>query len=370
MLPSVRFTSVVATIVILGGCGGSSLSTSTGPSAVKCVTSLSGLPATVPAEGTTVRANVSAERECAWNARPEAGWVQVAPATGQGASQVTVVVAANDAAVARSAAIDLNGTRVTFSQAAAACRFELRPRSAQVAQNGGTVQVSITALQGCSWTVSNQTPWVSPSRTRGSGSGTIELTIAGNSGTARSASLTIAGQAYCWGTNVEGELGDGGATSRSTPVAVSGQLTFAQISAGGFHACGLTTGGQAYCWGWNAFGQLGIGSAGSSSNTPRAVAGGLTFASLSAGNRHTCGVTPAGVGYCWGDNANNILGTGLTTTTWAPELVAGGLSWAAISAGRFHTCGVTTAGAAYCWGAAGAIGDGTNQGRGVPTRVF
>jgi hypothetical protein len=122
--------------------------------------------------------------------------VQVAPATGQGASQVTVVVAANDAAVARSAAIDLNGTRVTLSQAAAACRFEVRPRSAQVAQNGGTVQVSITALQGCSWTVSNQTPWVSPSRTRGSGSGTIELTIAGNSRTARSASLTIAGQAF------------------------------------------------------------------------------------------------------------------------------------------------------------------------------
>jgi hypothetical protein len=196
VLPSVRFTSVLATIVMLGGCGGSSLSTSTGPSAVKCATSLSGLPATVPAEGATVRANVSAERECAWNARPEAGWVQVAPATGQGASQVTVVVAANDAAVARSAAIDLNGTRVTFSQAAAACRFELRPRSAQVAQNGGTVQVSITAVQGCSWTLSGQTPWVSPSRTRGTGSGTIELTIAGNSGTARSASLTIAGRTF------------------------------------------------------------------------------------------------------------------------------------------------------------------------------
>jgi alpha-tubulin suppressor-like RCC1 family protein len=185
-----------------------------------------------------------------------------------------------------------------------------------------------------------------------------------------SCGLTTAGQAYCWGTNVEGELGDGGTTPRTTPIAVSGQLTFAQISAGGFHACGLTTGGQAYCWGWNAFGQLGIGSAGSLSNTPRAVAGGLTFASLSAGNRHTCGVTTAGVGYCWGDNSNDMLGTGLTTTTSAPELVAGGLSWAAISAGRFHTCGVTTAGAAYCWGAGGAIGDGTSQGRPVPTRVF
>jgi Viral BACON domain/Putative binding domain, N-terminal len=181
---------------MLAGCGGSSLSTSTGPSPVKCATSLSGLPATLAAEGATVRANVSAERECAWNARPEAGWVQVAPQTGQGAGQVTVVVAANDAAVARTAAIDLNGTRVTLTQAAAACRFELRPRSAQVTQNGGIVQVSITTLQGCSWTVSGPASWVSPSRTSGTGSGTIELTIAANSGSERSASLAIAGHAF------------------------------------------------------------------------------------------------------------------------------------------------------------------------------
>jgi Putative binding domain, N-terminal/Viral BACON domain len=181
---------------MLAGCGGSSLSTSAGPSAVKCATRLSGLPATVAAEGVTVRASVSTERECAWNARPEVGWVQVAPETGQGAGQVTVVVAANDAAVARTAAIDLNGTRVTVTQAAAACRFELRPRSAQVPLNGGTVQVSITTLQGCSWTVSGPASWVSPSRTSGTGSGTIELTIAANSGTERSASLTIAGHSF------------------------------------------------------------------------------------------------------------------------------------------------------------------------------
>jgi hypothetical protein len=196
VLPSVRIASVLLAIAVLGGCGGSSLSTSTGPSAVKCATSLTGLPATVSAEGATVRANVSAERECGWNARPEVGWVQVAPETGQGAGRVTVVVAANDAAVTRTAAIDLNGTRVTVTQAAAACRFELRPRSAQVGQNGGTVQVSITTLLGCSWTVSGPASWVSPSRTSGTGSGTIELTIAANSGSERSASLTIAGHSF------------------------------------------------------------------------------------------------------------------------------------------------------------------------------
>ena len=182
--------------------------------------------------------------------------------------------------------------------------------------------------------------------------------------------LTTAGKAWCWGSNSSGELGDGTTTPRTIPTAVSGPLTFSLVSAGGFHACGLTTGGQAYCWGWNEFGQLGNGDIGSFSNTPRAVAGGLTFATLSAGNRHTCGVTPAGVGYCWGENFNGMLGDGSTGTSPVPLPVAGGLNWAAISAGRFHSCGVTTAGAAYCWGAGTAIGDGTNQGKMVPTRVF
>lgn len=182
--------------------------------------------------------------------------------------------------------------------------------------------------------------------------------------------MTTAGKAHCWGDNFQGQLGDGTTTSRSTPVPVSGQLTFALVSAGGFHACGLTTGGVAYCWGWNEFGQLGSGGPGGFSSTPRPVDGGLTFATLSAGNRHTCGVTPAGAGYCWGENFSGMLGTGTTNNSSVPEPVAGGLTFATISAGRFHSCGVTTAGTAYCWGGGGAIGDGTNQGRLVPTRVF
>jgi hypothetical protein len=183
--------------------------------------------------------------------------------------------------------------------------------------------------------------------------------------------LTTGNVAYCWGDNSFGELGDGTKLQRIDPVPVSGQLTFASVSAGGFHACGLTTLGAAYCWGDNSTGQLGNGNM-TQSSTPVEVAGGLTFASISAGNRHTCAVTTGGIGYCWGDNSDGHLGVGTTPSSSSiPVPVSGGLAFRSLTAARFHTCGVTTAGSGYCWGRndVGALGDGTTTTSFVPVRV-
>ena len=77
-----------------------------------------------------------------------------------------------------------------------------------------------------------------------------------------SCGLTTTGEAYCWGYNQNGELGDGSFWNRSVPVAVlnPGSVTWAGIAAGGSGACSATTGGAAYCWGLNDYGQLGDGS--------------------------------------------------------------------------------------------------------------
>jgi alpha-tubulin suppressor-like RCC1 family protein len=41
------------------------------------------------------------------------------------------------------------------------------------------------------------------------------------------------------------------------------------------------------------------------------VSGGLTFASVSAGHGHVCGVTTSGwSAYCWGNNTSGQLGNG------------------------------------------------------------
>ena len=47
--------------------------------------------------------------------------------------------------------------------------------------------------------------------------------------------------------------------SRSIPELVLGGLSFATVSAGDLHSCGETTDGKLYCWGANHRGQLGSG---------------------------------------------------------------------------------------------------------------
>src|SRR3989441_6972352 len=54
----------------------------------------------------------------------------------------------------------------------------------------------------------------------------------------------------------------------------------------------------------------------------------LTFAAVSAGDYHTCGVTTAGTAYCWGDNTYGELGDGTRTDRTSPAAVEGGLTFA------------------------------------------
>lgn len=80
-----------------------------------------------------------------------------------------------------------------------------------------------------------------------------------------SCAIAEGGVAYCWGLNDRGQLGmdfpygvQSGPYMSLVPVAVSTNLKFTSISAGDEHTCALS-GTRAYCWGSNLRGQLGIG---------------------------------------------------------------------------------------------------------------
>ena len=184
--------------------------------------------------------------------------------------------------------------------------------------------------------------------------------------------VVTSGDAYCWGSNHWGVLGDGTTTNSSVPILVSGGLDFASVTVHAErHACGLTRDGEAFCWGDNELaGQLGDGTM-TSSLVPVEVVGNLIFDSLVADDYSTCGLTALGAGYCWGYNFEGQLGDGSTVDSPVPIAVTGGRVFASLSTGFYHRCGVTSGGDGYCWGSNswGQLGDGGVTGLTVPTPV-
>jgi hypothetical protein len=197
------------------------------------------------------------------------------------------------------------------------------------------------------------------------------------------------GQAYCWGNNWSGKLGNNSTTSTGFPVKVKtttdsnnggsqlppGQL--ALMSGSDNHVCAVHNNGSLYCWGYNGYGQLGDGTA-TSQSVPIKVktktddinsdlpAGKIK--SLAVSVNHSCVIGPDDRAYCWGYNGNSELGNGTTTNSSLPKAVTTDLTFTKIQTGRKHSCGLATDSKIYCWGSnvAGNFGNGTTNPAAIP----
>ncbi|HET9048182.1 MAG TPA: hypothetical protein VFN29_04370 [Chiayiivirga sp.] len=196
----------------------------------------------------------------------------------------------------------------------------------------------------------NAEPWQfsTPQAVSGLGSGVVAI----STGDMHSCALMDTGSVRCWGSNGQGQLGDGSTTAHTTPVVVSGISNASSISLGSMHTCARTTSGGVQCWGDNAQGQIGDGSF-NDRWLPTAVQGlNAPITQLSAGARHNCVLTQSGAAKCWGDNASSQLGgDGTLIANALPVDVynfnSGGLR---ISAGGLHTCAVMNDQSVRCWG--------------------
>ena len=185
--------------------------------------------------------------------------------------------------------------------------------------------------------------------------------------------LTVTGGVKCWGNNHDGQLGDGTRKDKVTPVDVMGLTTgVTAITTGWRHSCALTSTGGVKCWGSNHDGQLGDGT-----ETDRVIpvdVTGLTsgVTTITARWRHTCALTSTGRVKCWGNNHVGQLGDGTKHDRNTPVEVVGlanGIK--AIAAGWNHVCALTPAGSMKCWGSnhEGQLGDGTGVDRKGPVDV-
>jgi len=66
-------------------------------------------------------------------------------------------------------------------------------------------------------------------------------------------------QAWTWGCNDDGKLGDGSISHRSTPVSVLGNKKWIDMSGGGDFTLGIDENGKIWAWGDDSLGQLGDG---------------------------------------------------------------------------------------------------------------
>jgi alpha-tubulin suppressor-like RCC1 family protein len=139
----------------------------------------------------------------------------------------------------------------------------------------------------------------------------------------QSTCAAIGGAAYCWGSNASGQLGDGTTIDKDYAVPVSGLGSgVVEVSIGVSDACAVLTSGTAKCWGTDLYGQLGDGGSATPRSAPVDVAGLTGIKHLAMGGTQTCALLTDGTVQCWGENSFGQLGDGTTTGRTTPGPVA------------------------------------------------
>ena len=206
------------------------------------------------------------------------------------------------------------------------------------------------------------------------GEAIIDLKIA----SAHTMAISSFGRVFVWGSNSQGQLGDGTRNHSTTPLDITAQFNLnhtdriVTISSRGLHTAALSAEGQLYVWGWNVFGQLGDGSTLTRLNPIN-----LTeefnlneeeyIKSISLGQHHSSALTSIGRLFIWGHNDVGQLGNGTQINTLTPYMLNDdiGLNMdeviVAVSLGDASSSLLTSQGRVFTWGSnsGGQLGDGT-----------
>jgi alpha-tubulin suppressor-like RCC1 family protein len=196
-------------------------------------------------------------------------------------------------------------------------------------------------------------------------------------GISTSVALDASGAVFAWGSNIYGQIGDGTTMPRLTPVRTKlpAGVKVTALREGGQFTVALTTKGQVLAWGDNFDGELGDGTDLNRALPVRVkLPKGVTVTAISAGADSALALTRSGRVLSWGANLVGQLGTG---TTPAFRFVPGYVRIprhtriTSIAAGNGTGYAVTSAGRLLAWGynANGGLGDGTTKIRRTPVQV-
>ncbi|WP_413580414.1 Ig-like domain-containing protein [Bdellovibrio sp. HCB288] len=179
--------------------------------------------------------------------------------------------------------------------------------------------------------------------------------ISVKAGAYHTCALTQGNDMYCWGYNSRYEVGDGTATLRDAPTAVSGGLKFTHIaisaSDSSAASCGLATNQKVYCWGSNFHATTGTGA---DRTTPTEISLSAAYSELAGNGVNMCAKRISNNSwYCWGLSDNSTQGTGGNGTannSSSPTMVFGGENYSVVGVGRNASCAIAPDGTLKCWG--------------------
>ena len=158
--------------------------------------------------------------------------------------------------------------------------------------------------------------------------------VAVSAGNAHTLALCSDGTVAAWGENDNGRLGNGSTGDSRIPVAADTTATSAlfgkkvvAVSAGFSHSLALDSEGQAYAWGSNRYGQLGNNTLADSlipvavTSTGTSALNGKQVVALAAGSIHSLVLCRDGTAVGWGANSNGQLGNGTNANSSTPVAV-------------------------------------------------
>ena len=171
--------------------------------------------------------------------------------------------------------------------------------------------------------------------------------------------LRSTGAVSCWGNNELGQIGNGETYIEkilddsfvAEPTEVDSLDDAVAITSGSHFSCAVRETGQIACWGSNSDGQLGNGEVDSSNLSPDLVSGIDDAIGVSAGRTHTCAVREGGSVSCFGWNLYGQLGNGQDDVFTPAQVKVAGIDDAVgISSSYDHSCVLHESGEVSCWG--------------------
>ncbi len=179
--------------------GNQTVSVNQAGATVACSYTVTPLTLSIAATGSNgTSVSVATSGACAWTAASNASWISIASgASGSGNGDVSIATTANSGP-ARSGTLTIAGKTVTVNQAATAapCAYSVTPTTVSMNAAGGAgTPISVSTGSGCTWTATTSAGWITIlTGAMGTGNGSVTYAVQPNTGSARTGTLSVAGQ--------------------------------------------------------------------------------------------------------------------------------------------------------------------------------